>query len=77
MVAVEIYIFLTKEETDRLKKVSAVKRKAAGREEEFKVFKQRLMHVVREEPEGVDMFLEKFGEPSLRTEARHRRGVKV
>jgi len=49
VVAVEMYIHFTKDETERLKKVSAAKRKALDGKVEETVFKKRLMHAVKEE----------------------------
>lgn len=77
VVAVEMYIYLTKDETERLRKLSAAKRKEAEKQEELKVFKQRFMHVVKEEPESMCMVVKEMEEPSLRTEARHRGGIKA
>ena len=77
VIVVEFYIHYTQDETERLKRVSAARTKAVERQEELKVFKQRFMHVVKEEPEVMELVLKEDEQPTAGTEIRRRRGLSL
>lgn len=74
-VAVEIYIRMTGDETERLKKVGAMRRKAVDRENASKEVKRRFEHVVEKDPQAVDQILRDIELPQLQGNAWQRKGM--